>query len=289
MRTVISRSVACALLACVTVLTATACAKEDLTKQWPAMAAPVGWEPRVGTCHSTFNETSHLGGYKPVDCTTSHGFETTHIGKFDGSVAAGIVPPTRTLLAAAWAECDAKTSEYLGGPWRDATIWIGVSVPSRGNWEGGARWFRCEAGVTTHRIGQLTDYSASVKGALTGESELRRGCYQIPKDKAADSVPTACNVAHNAEYVGSFVSNDTYEQLESNLASAHQKCRSLIARYVGVPDDGQMKYRTGSSYSYPSEQDWEDGDRGVRCHLWLDTKKLTSSLKGGGTKALPIN
>ena len=287
MRAGVIRGLTGAVLAGVTLLAASACAGRDLTAQWPAMAAPTGWEPRAGTCHSSFEEVSHRAAYRPVECTASHGYETTHIGTFSGAVAAAGKPPARAELAAAWAECDAKTTEYLGGPWRDANVWIGVSVPSPGGWTGGARWFRCEAGATTYQIGDLINYSKSLKGVLAGQSELKRGCYQIPADEEADWAPVPCTTRHNAEFVGTFLSTDTHEQLQANLPSAHQRCRSLIARYVGVPDDGNMRYRSGSYYSFPSKRDWDDGDRGVRCHLWMSDKQLTASVKGGGNQALP--
>jgi hypothetical protein len=63
----------------------------------------------------------------------------------------------------------------------------------------------------------------------------------------------------------------------------------MIAAYVGVPDNGDMKYRTGTYYWYPGEEDWENGDRSIRCHLWLSGKTLKRSLKGTGTGGLPIN
>lgn len=279
------------VLAGITLVASAACAKVDLMDTWPAMAEPTGWMPEAGVCTDTYSETSPRGGYKPVECDQEHGYETVHIGTFTGNAAAAAKAPEpgSAELAAAWTECDAKTTDYVGAPWRDGNLWIAVSVPSPGGWEGGARWFRCEVATTGHRIGDLTKTDQSVNGVLTAETDLRRGCYQNPKDEDKPWVPVKCSEVHNTEYVGSFIATDTWEGLQANSAGAHQKCRSLIAGYVGVPDDGKMKYRTGSSYTFPSKQDWEAGDHGVRCHLWLGDKKLTSSLKGGGTKALPIN
>ncbi|MGW0430977.1 septum formation family protein [Micromonospora sp. NPDC003197] len=68
----------------------------------------------------------------------------------------------------------------------------------------------------------------------------------------------------------------------------HRSCRSVIARYVGVPDDGMMTYRSGTAYRTPSEEAWARGDRGIRCFLYSGDRVLNRSLKGGGVAALPI-
>jgi hypothetical protein len=254
------------------------------------MAAPTGWEPKAGVCTGNYGETTYRTAYSPVDCGQAHGYETVYVGTFTGDAAAQAQPPARgsTALGAAWAECDAKTTEYLGAPWRDGKIWIAVSLPSAGNWEGGARWFRCEAAVTEGGVSGQTSWSKSLKGELATDSSLKHGCYLVPKSDDEEWAEVACDKAHNAEYVGTYVSTDSYEDLLDGGETIHRKCLSVVAKYVGVPDDGMMKYRSGTGYRLPSEQDWAAGDHAVRCHLYL-SKNKTSSLKGSGTKGLPIN
>ena len=49
---------------------------------------------------------------------------------------------------------------------------------------------------------------------------------------------------------------------------------------MGVPDDADLEFRTGV-VSLPGGPDvWAAGDHAVRCYLWLDAAKLTTSLKG---------
>lgn len=266
------------------------CARVDLTNEWPGLAEPTGWEPKAGACTGSFGETSYRTAYSTIDCASAHSYETVYVGTFTGDAAALAKPPARgsTALGAAWAECDAKTTEYVGAPWRDGKIWIAVSVPSAGNWDGGARWFRCEAAVTGDRIGDVTTWSSTLKGELAAQARLRNGCYQVPKEEDKPWVEVACTEQHNAEYVGSFISTDNYEDVRGDKDTIFRKCLSLVAAYVGVPDDGNMKYRSGTGYRLPSQQDWEAGDRAVRCHLYV-SKTKTSSLKGSGTKGLPIN
>ena len=62
-----------------------------------------------------------------------------------------------------------------------------------------------------------------------------------------------------------------------------------VGSKVRVPVDGKLRYRTGTSFQLPSEEAWTRGDRGVRCFFWSGGEKVTRSIRGGGTKALPVN
>ena len=286
----LGRGLSAVLLMGATLVAMAGCAGVDLADEWPGMAEPTGWEPKASTCTGSFSETSYRSAYSPVDCAGSHAYETVYVGTFTGDAAALPKPPERgsTALGSAWAECDAKTTEYVGAPWRDGKIWIAVSVPSAGNWEGGARWFRCEAAATADRFGDRIAWTSSLKDELVAQSRLRHGCYLVPKEEDKPWAEVACTQQHNAEYVGSFVSTDSYDGVRDDQDTIFRKCLSLVAGYVGVPDDGKMRYRSGTGYRLPAQQDWEAGDHAVRCHLYL-SKTKTSSLKGAGTKGLPIN
>ena len=162
-------------------------------------------------------------------------------------------------------------------------------MPGRAAPAGTGARFRSRA--TTPTCPAPSSWSKSLKGEFAGASELKYGCYDIPKDEDADWVSVACTANHNAEFVGVLPVDYAWKDLSDDPAATaiHAKCRSMIAGYVGVPDNGDMKYRTGTYYRYPSEADWADGDRAVRCHLWLSDKTLKRSLKGTGNSGLPIN
>ena len=36
------------------------------------------------------------------------------------------------------------------------------------------------------------------------------------------------------------------------------------------------------------EEDWNNGDHGFRCYLWLNGEEITESLQGAGTDAMPV-
>ncbi|WP_203912124.1 septum formation family protein [Rhizocola hellebori] len=300
MRPGIKRGIAGVVLAGLTLL-ASACANPpgtdgNLVNEWPEIAAPEGWVPKADTCHKEFAMTSYRRAYTPVSCTTEHRYETVHLGEFTGDAAKLTAPPTapgNADLLAAYKDCDAKTTAFVGGEWRSGRLWIGVSVPSPGAWEGGARWYRCEVSLREDDpyLPGPANWSKSLKGEFSAQSELKYGCYDIPSDEKKAWVVVACTAGHNAEFVGTFPVTDAWATLndEAVAKTIHTKCRSMIAGYVGVPDNGDMKYRTGTYYHYPSEAEWADGDHAIRCHLWLSGKTLTRSLKGTGNSGLPIN
>ena len=106
-------------------------------------------------------------------------------------------------------------------------------------------------------------------------SPLRLTCYAIKLDTAGaiDTMPAAdCAATHNAEFVGVWTARrpavpdaGTPTGPSSTTAAA-----SVIAAYVGVPDDDNLEFRTGV-VSLPGGPDvWAAGDRAVRCYLWLD-------------------
>jgi hypothetical protein len=102
-------------------------------------------------------------------------------------------------------------------------------------------------------------------------------------------VPVLCESGHNAEFVGVFPMPGAFDDIKNNRDTIHRHCLSLTAAFVGVPNNGDMKYRTGSAYLPPPRTQWDAGDQSIRCYLWQDTRNLTSSLKGGGAKVLPTN
>jgi hypothetical protein len=270
----------------------------DLTDDWGAIGTPTGFTPVVNTCHlANFAVAGPRPTYEEVDCALKHRTETVYVGEYPDPAALADSPPAEGSAGsrAAYAVCDAKTTEYVGGPWRTARLWIGVTHPSAAAWTGGARWFRCEVleissieddGGLVMRVGSLKD------ALRTPGSDLLLTCYAIQLDEAGaiGTMPAAsCGAKHNAEFVGVWdAGNRGYPTKSREWAAFHDGCRSLIAAYVGVPDDKDLQYRAGV-ISLPGGEDvWALGDRGVRCYLWVDGAELTSSLKGKGVKSLPI-
>jgi hypothetical protein len=63
----------------------------------------------------------------------------------------------------------------------------------------------------------------------------------------------------------------------------------VIASFAHIPNDDKFRYRVGQvTYGF-GKADWDLGNRGVRCYVWMDNKAFTKSLRGVGTGGLPIN
>jgi len=291
MRRVFKRGAMGFVLTGLTLLAVSACSKAPgITSDWAAMAAPVGWVPKAGVCTNEFTVQAYRTTYNPVPCTSDHRYETVAVGEFGDDAANLSAPPTAGSdgMKTAWADCDARVTDFLGGEWRNGRIWIGVSVPSNGSWSGGARWYRCEVAAREDLWESAVSSPKSLKGEFAGDSPLKYGCYQHEKN-ADDETPKPCNEPHNTEYTGFVKVSYTWDDLKNHDDEFFGKCRSNIAKYAGVPDDGNMKYRTGVSIKWPDRADWEAGDTTIRCYMWLGNEKKTKSIKGAGNGGLPIH
>ena len=63
---------------------------------------------------------------------------------------------------------------------------------------------------------------------------------------------------------------------------------ALIAEFAdGARTTATCRTGPGPIFYPPSQREWEEGDRGVRCFLWSDDRKLTRSMRGAGPQGLP--
>jgi hypothetical protein len=271
----------------------------NLTNSWAAVPVPTSFAPVADSCHlGNFALVGTRATYDEVDCDLKHRTETVYVGTYPSPAADADEPPAEGSAGSrvAYRACDLKTTEYVGGQWRGARIWAGVTHPSAAAWAGGARWFRCDI-LEISSIeddGGLIQRTGSLKDALQEPaSPLLLTCYAVKMDTngAIGTMPaSSCAAQHNAEFVGVWYAGtkSTYPKTDAQWAAFHDGCRKLIATYVAVPDDADLQYRTGV-VSLPGGEDvWALGDHGVRCYLWVDDATLTSSLKLKGPKSLPI-
>jgi hypothetical protein len=270
----------------------------SLVNDWAPLAAPTSFTPPSGVCQTdNFAATAHLSSFNPVDCAASHRLETVHVGTFAGAAAHRTTPPPQgsAEMRSAFAECDTAATEYLGGEWRTGRLWLGVALPSATAWTGGSRWFRCDISEmsSVEDNGDVVSRTSTVKGTLSSPSPLNLGCYgaQLSANGSTGSMPAAdCRKAHNAEFVGVWKAPDiSYPAKAVDWTRFYSECRTLVAHYAGVPDDGNLQYRIGVVALPNGPDEWNAGNRGVRCYLWLSGRTLTRSIKGAGTSGLPIN
>ncbi|MFC3501928.1 septum formation family protein [Micromonospora krabiensis] len=266
----------------------------DLTDDWPAPVAAKTFVPAAGVCHLAVQDVGYLTGYDPVDCAESHRVETLHVGTLSGAAAAQPAPPTvgSAGIRAARAECDREANKAVGGEWRTGRLAVDVVFPSPAAWTGGARWFRCDAGeVRGLDDGVVNPRTGSLRGALKGDAPLAHRCFNptLEKDAIKEMVPASCTARHHAEFVGVYQAPDiSFAAFTRATLDTHKACRKLLAGYAKVPNDGNLQYRAGTIFYHPFEQEWRNGNRGVQCFLWVSDRNLTRSMKGAGSKGLPV-
>ncbi|WFE28830.1 septum formation family protein [Solwaraspora sp. WMMD791] len=267
----------------------------DVTDARTPSDGPVTVTPREGTCHHTDELVADAAAYQPVDCDRPHLTETVHVGVFTGEHAAHPTVPSTgsTGRGAARAECDQRAAEFLGDVWQAGRLSLRVVVPSQAAWNGGDRWFRCDLGEVGLDDGELAARSGSLAGTLSGEAPLRLGCFapEFTDDGSLDALPpTSCDEPHSSEFVGTYVEDGqlTLDEAFSRSDAVNDRCLGVVAAYANVPADADLQYRVGSFYVLPYENEWDEGDRRIRCFAWQSDPPLTRSVRGGGTPALPI-
>jgi hypothetical protein len=269
----------------------------DLTGGWGAVPEPVVFQPEPGTCHrESFTSTGAMSKYDPVPCDQRHVLETVHVGRFGDEVAGRSLPPPEggPELREAYRECDAAAADYLGADFRHGRLWLGVVRPNQYAWDGGARWFRCDLGVwgDLESMAFLVGHEGSLRGALEGDSDLALGCFsEVIVEDIEVMQPVSCDEPHNTEFVGVWTAPDTsyvdFDVADDNNR-IHRGCRSAVAEYVEVPDDADLRFRAGTITYVIEESDWDAGDRGFRCFLWLEEREVSESLEDAGTRGLPV-
>ncbi|WP_433530186.1 septum formation family protein [Micromonospora sp. CA-263727] len=266
----------------------------DLVDDWAALPPPGPFTPAAGVCHEAdFTDSVSLAGYAPVDCAVSHRVETVHVGAFpDGRSEPP--PVASTELRTAFADCDKRAAGHVGDDWRAGRLRLAVAVPSGPGWTAGSRWYRCDLmEVSTAEAGAtVVMRTGSLRDALRVPSPLRLGCQQTRTGRdglVQNLVQVDCAERHDAEFAGVWQSPDRpYPTRSAEWAPFYAGCRSVLARYAGLPDDANLAFRSDVVVRPPGAGRWRAGDRGVRCYLWLSNRTVTGSLKGAGPAGLPV-
>jgi Septum formation len=279
----------------------------NLIDDWRAMpaASPVA-PPAVGACHyfgSAGDFEATLPGLAifqdPVedetrDClpadaaadTIVHDTETAYVGVFTGPDAAGAVPPTQGSAGRrnAYALCQIKVDEYLGGDWHQASVWISLVLPSDAAWHSGAHWYRCDVGRTQTPASFQPVMRGSVHGGLTGDHPLVLSCLITNENSAGEIVysgSVACDKAHAAEYAGAYTAPAGDFPADDDTAS--DGCSEVVARYLGFPDAAAWDNDKIGLWALPFDEGrWYLGDRSTRCfaYAFTSSKVLIGSVRG---------
>jgi hypothetical protein len=265
----------------------------DITNGWSVIGAPSPFRPAPRGCHQDTGRIESLQEYVPFDCAGVHLRETYHVGTVTGAAGTDEAPDDDSAIArTAYRECSDAATDFVGGPWRTGRLAFHVVWPARPAWAGGARWFRCDLTEIDLDGRTRSGRTGSLAGSLAGRAAVRLRCFNATVEATSVKTmkPVACGIRHHAEFAGVWTAPDvSYAKQSTDHTRAARGCQRVIAKFARVPDNSDMKHRTGWISFNPTRAQWEQGERGVRCFLWFSDRRLTRSLKGAGPSALPIN
>lgn len=296
MKTGNRRMVVAASLLAVTTLALVGCGAPagvdgDLTNNWPAMAEAKVPVPPTAVCYDTAFDTTASAPFNPVDCAQTHHTETTFVGEFTGADASRSTPPLSGSQGrrTAFEACMKNTSDYIGGDYHAAMVYLGLVLPDSNAWKGGARWFRCDVTQFADPDNDNEITTGSVKDGLTGDAKLAFPCMNVIEQGSQyigdNTPPVPCTGSHSAEFVGLYTAPDKPWNDDATARSnqARDACWDKLYSYVGSSNPSRL---IGLIWQNFNQDKWELGDRTVRCWAYDEgpTHKFGESVKGIGTR-----
>lgn len=262
----------------------------NLTDDWSAMPQPKVAVPVAGVCYQQHYVAIWIGDFPTVDCAASHGTETAFVGTLTGADAQRTVPPTADspALPGLYAQCQKGASDYLGGDWHSALVWVGLVLPSTEAWKGGARWFRCDLIHYADPFETSLIDHGSLKGDLSGARSAAYGCLTATSDKdrvVISAKPVDCAAPHQAEYAGLYTAPDVPYPSDrtTQINMLERGCQGVVASFLGFQNVSQ--WNTSTVGWWPeglSEDRWKLGDRTTQCFAYAYTRSgaIVGSVKG---------
>ncbi len=263
----------------------------DITDEWAPVPRPQPFKPAGGGCFDDVRPTVALVNYAPFDCAKRHAAESFFVGELTGKAAGKNANKTGAAATAAAAECGRRAVPFFGAEHRTGQLGVQPVLPGTAGWQAGARWFRCDAIQADLNTDEVVSRTGSLRDALTGAAPLALRCFQptVRGANVGDMKSVACAKSHDAEFAGLWTAPDiTFGKLSGDDRMA-KGCRSVIAGWAKIPDDGDVRYRYGYLAFAPTLPEWQNGVRSVRCFLWIEGRGMKGSYRNAGTGKLPIN
>jgi len=261
----------------------------NLTNDWSAMPQPKIAVPVAGVCYVDRYVHVWVGDFTTVDCADMHQVETAFVGTFTGADAERSAAPATDspAMPAAYAQCQKGASDYLGGDWHTADVWLGLVVPSNAAWQGGARWFRCDMIHRSDPFATSIVDHGSVKGDLAGARSAAYGCLTTTEDKdrrITAAKPADCASPHSAEFAGLYTAPDVpYPSETTGTTMLERGCQGVVATFLGFQNPSQWTSSTVGWWGLGWDEDqWKLGDRVTQCFAYAYTKSgvVVGSVKG---------
>ncbi|WP_144123970.1 septum formation family protein [Catellatospora sichuanensis] len=241
---------------------------------------PVPRVPVVGGC---MYEWSDYSDHAAQPCDERHLAEIIEVRTGAG------MPLDPKSRAQALAGCRAKADAHLRGTWWRQRVGVRLGLPGKEARRAGASWYSCElrelAQVSISGSQPLyLPHSTRLSDSAAPERRVIR-CAQLDTDAETLLLVSLrevdCREPHNAELAGF---------IEGPLAMDYPSTKQLTGRYVrrklsdqcrrdlaGFVSDPRLRYDFWPA-QVAGADDWELGDHGVRCFVWLGERTVTGSL-----------
>jgi Septum formation len=249
--------------------------------------------PKIGDCHGPVDAdliNAPTDTRPSISCSGSHGMETFYVGEMGSSIT--MWPGTEAnqeLGQQVDDACAARHLQYLGVTEQTVTELppdrlqvYAYYIPSRADFEAGARWFRCDALVAPVDA-QPTTIDGTLKDVY---AHPLPAAYRLCG--ASLGRTAACDAAHEIEYLASVALPDLsdYPAQRGDLHVA-AACRPPLLTALGLTEE---RPDLAFGYLLPSQEEWDAGLHGATCVVGTkDSATLDDTLAGiGPTKPLPI-
>jgi hypothetical protein len=262
-----------------------------LTDEWAPPPEPQPFRPADSGCFDDVRLNVALVNYAPFDCATRHVAEAFFVGDLTGTAAGKNANKTGSAMSSAAAECGRRAVGFFGAEHRTGQLRVQPVLPGTAGWQSGARWFRCDAIQADLNTDAMVSRTGSLRGALKGAAPLALRCFRpaVKGTNVGTMTAVDCRKSHDAEFAGLWTAPDMkFEDLGDDTRMA-KGCRSTIADWAGIPDNGEVRYRYGYLAFAPTRPEWDNGVRSVRCFLWIEGRAMKGSYRNAGNGKLPIN
>ncbi|MDQ3485237.1 MAG: septum formation family protein [Actinomycetota bacterium] len=244
----------------------TATTSVEPTKKKPPPPPPPA--PEAETCRELkFGDIGRYSNATPItDCAKRHTGFTFEVTMLSPDIAFdGVQIKNDAIQQEAGRFCRKAFEDYVGG---DAAtrarvrLTVTYFVPNQNAYDAGARWVRCDIiALQAERI--LAELPEELKGLLDDDAAIDDyGLCSRGDPGAIDSLQVICDQPHTYRAVEALrlgAMDDPYPGEATTSVEGKQRCEDLIVDLLGT--DGGFTY----SWTYPTTQDWEAGQRFGYC------------------------
>lgn len=269
--------------------------------------------PKVGECLEAMTPivAEQLRLPERVSCDEPHGGEVISVSEVTGSGTDGAGYPgvgdNSPSVVEAFQSCTGSPGtfgDFVGSnamavptvsslgitveqTWRISSLTAAAFLPGPAAWDRGERWFVCAAVVVSARSA-LSFYEGTAAEALSPDGPLEEAfgwCKRQNPDAARDEFElVSCADPHNYEQVASAdlsVLNGDYPGGDDLESLSSEVCATLINEATGGTWKESEQF--GLGWTFPTEPEWVDGNRTVRCFI-VSVEKLTTGSVGSGNQ-----